>query len=69
MAGVPSVKELHELGVARVSVGCGPMEAVLAHLRRIALALREGESFDAFTRDAIPYREVQAMFTEDRSVP
>jgi 2-methylisocitrate lyase-like PEP mutase family enzyme len=40
--GAPSVSELHELGVARVSFGPGPMGAALAALARTASDLLEG---------------------------
>jgi 2-methylisocitrate lyase-like PEP mutase family enzyme len=40
--GAPSVSELQELGVARVSFGPGPMGAALAALARTASDLLEG---------------------------
>jgi 2-methylisocitrate lyase-like PEP mutase family enzyme len=40
--GAPSVRELQELGVARVSFGPGPMGAALAALARTATDLLEG---------------------------
>ena len=36
VAGSPSVPELARLGVARVSLGSGPMRAAMTHLRRLA---------------------------------
>jgi 2-methylisocitrate lyase-like PEP mutase family enzyme len=39
-SGSPSVPELFKLGVARVSLGSGPMRASLGHLRRIAEEVR-----------------------------
>src|ERR1700723_2410688 len=38
--GSPTVPELFKLGVARVSLGSGPMRATLGHLRRIAEEVR-----------------------------
>ncbi|HEY4904406.1 MAG TPA: isocitrate lyase/phosphoenolpyruvate mutase family protein [Candidatus Sulfotelmatobacter sp.] len=38
--GSPSVPELFKLGVARVSLGSGPMRAALGHLRRVATELK-----------------------------
>lgn len=38
--GSPSVPELFKLGVARVSLGSGPMRATLGHFRRIAEEVR-----------------------------
>jgi 2-methylisocitrate lyase-like PEP mutase family enzyme len=40
--GAPSVSELQDLGVARVSFGPGPMGAALAALARTASDLLEG---------------------------
>lgn len=63
--GVPPLKRLHELGVARVSVGSGIARAALGTVRRIAVELRAmgayGEMFDG----AIPYPELNRLL--DRS--
>ena len=60
VAGSPSVKELERAGVARVTVGSGPMRATLAIVRRIAEELRDMGTFDGL-RDAIPYSDLNAM--------
>src|SRR5439155_380395 len=46
-AGVPPAKELERLGVARVSVGAGPMRATLALTRRIAEGVAAHSEFRA----------------------
>ena len=46
-AGAPIVDRLQELGVARVSLGSGPMRATLGLLRRLAEELRQGLDFVA----------------------
>jgi 2-methylisocitrate lyase-like PEP mutase family enzyme len=61
VAGTPSIPDLEALGVARVSVGSGPMRASLALVRDIARELKENGSFDAFTSRALPYDEVQGL--------
>jgi 2-methylisocitrate lyase-like PEP mutase family enzyme len=61
-AGVPSVPELERLGVARVSVGSGPMRATMALTRRIARELKESGTYAAFTDDTIPYYEAMGLF-------
>jgi 2-methylisocitrate lyase-like PEP mutase family enzyme len=63
IAGTPPVQELEALGVARVSVGCGPMRAVLALVRRIAAELHDASSYAAFTQDTIPYTEANRLFS------
>ncbi len=61
--GCPTAAELEQLGVARVSVGSGPMRATLALLQRIATALAEGR-FDAFTADSLPYAEMNRLMSD-----
>lgn len=62
-AGTPPVQELEALGVARVSVGSGPMRAVLSLVRRIAAELHDAGSYAAFTQDTIPYAEANRLFS------
>lgn len=45
--GSPSVQELEELGVARVSLGSGPMRATLGLLRRMAEELNRSGTYSA----------------------
>jgi 2-methylisocitrate lyase-like PEP mutase family enzyme len=54
-AGVPRISELAGLGVARVSVGSGPMLSALGRLRRIAGELLATGTFAAMTEEAISY--------------
>jgi 2-methylisocitrate lyase-like PEP mutase family enzyme len=56
-ADTPSVRELRELGVARVSVGSGPMRATLALAGRIAEELLRHGTYGAF-KDALPYPDL-----------
>jgi 2-methylisocitrate lyase-like PEP mutase family enzyme len=62
--GVPSAPELQRLGVARVSMGSGPMRATMALTRRIAKELIETGTYRAFTDDTIPYAEANKMFVK-----
>jgi len=61
--GTPPVDELQRLGVARVSVGSGPMRATLGLLQRIATDLAAGR-FDAFTTGSLPYDEVNRLMAD-----
>jgi len=63
--GTPPVKELHRLGVARVSVGSGPARATLGLVRRIAEELRDQGSFNLMLDGQIPYAEINAMLTRN----
>jgi 2-methylisocitrate lyase-like PEP mutase family enzyme len=58
--GSPSIPELSELGVARVSVGSGPMRATLGLLRRLAEELRTSGTYTAM-EGAVPYADVNKL--------
>jgi len=58
--GTPSIAELANLGVARVSVGSGPMRATLGLLRRLAEELRTTGTYDAMD-GAVPYADVNKL--------
>jgi 2-methylisocitrate lyase-like PEP mutase family enzyme len=61
--GSSPVASLARLGVARVSLGSGPMRATLGFLRRIARELLESGTYTAIGSDAIPYAEANGLFT------
>jgi 2-methylisocitrate lyase-like PEP mutase family enzyme len=58
--GTPSIPELAKLGVARVSVGSGPMRATLGLLRRVAEELKTSGTYCAM-EGAVPYAEVNRL--------
>jgi 2-methylisocitrate lyase-like PEP mutase family enzyme len=60
-AQTPPVAELEALGVARLSVGSGPMRAALALVRDIARELHGAGTYTAFTRHALPYDELNEL--------
>lgn len=60
VAGTPSIPELEKLGVARVSLGSGPMRATLALLRRMAEELKATGTYSAL-ESAVPGAEVNRM--------
>ena len=61
-AGGLSAGHLQRLGVARVSVGSGPMRATMGLMRRIAEEMRDGGTFDCMGEGTIPYPGANAMF-------
>jgi len=63
-SGCPSVSQLQELGVARVSMGSGPMTATLTLLRNIATELSGPGTFTSFTTQTIPYAEWNRLMAE-----
>jgi 2-methylisocitrate lyase-like PEP mutase family enzyme len=60
--GTPPVAELQQLGVARVSVGSGPMRATLGFLGRMARELREQGAFNLMTEGTPTYADVNRLF-------
>jgi 2-methylisocitrate lyase-like PEP mutase family enzyme len=60
--GAPTVSELDELGVARVSVGSGPMRATLGLLREISSELRDEGTYTSM-ENAVPYSDLNALLS------
>ncbi|HKF53333.1 MAG TPA: isocitrate lyase/phosphoenolpyruvate mutase family protein [Candidatus Acidoferrales bacterium] len=60
-AGTPSVAELEKLGVARVSLGSGPMRASMGLTSRIAKHIRDNGTFEIMTEGAMPYVEANRL--------
>jgi 2-methylisocitrate lyase-like PEP mutase family enzyme len=60
-AGTPPVADLEKLGVARVSVGSGPMRATLGLIARIARQIREEGSFSLMTDGAMTYADANRL--------
>jgi 2-methylisocitrate lyase-like PEP mutase family enzyme len=58
--GAPPVAKLQELGVARVSLGSGPMRASLGLFRKIAEELRNSGTYESLT-GAIPFADLNGM--------
>ena len=56
----PSISELERLGVARVSLGSGPMRATLGLARRIAEELKRAGTYRALD-GAIPHAELNRL--------
>ena len=59
--GSPSIQELEALGVARVSLGSGPMRATMAVLRDIARELKGPGTYTSFTKHAMTFSEVNEL--------
>jgi 2-methylisocitrate lyase-like PEP mutase family enzyme len=60
-AGAPDIAEMRALGVARVSVGSGPMRATLGLVDRIARELRDQGTYTAMVDGAISYADVNLL--------
>ncbi len=59
--GTPPTAELERLGVARVSLGSGPMRATLMLTMRVAQELAERGTF-SYTESALPSRDSNRLF-------
>jgi 2-methylisocitrate lyase-like PEP mutase family enzyme len=62
-AGTPSLTELADLGVARISVGSGAYRATLGLARRMAEGAYKAHQLDAVLEDQMPFDEIQSFFT------
>lgn len=60
--GTPPAAELEKLGVARVSVGSGPILATFGLLRRIVREIRDQGTWTTMTEGAVPYAEANRLF-------
>jgi 2-methylisocitrate lyase-like PEP mutase family enzyme len=59
--GSPSIADLEALGVARVSLGSGPMRATMAVLRDIARELKTAGTYKSFTKHTMTFNEVNDL--------
>ncbi|MBI3788191.1 MAG: isocitrate lyase/phosphoenolpyruvate mutase family protein [Ignavibacteriales bacterium] len=66
-ATMPSISELQDMGVARVSVGPRPMRAVLSLLRKIAKELMTAGTYKLMADSSVTYSEVNQWFTREKS--
>ena len=64
--GTPPVETLQRLGVARVSVGSGPMRATLGFLGRMARQLREEGLFTLMIEGTLPYADANRLVQPKR---
>jgi 2-methylisocitrate lyase-like PEP mutase family enzyme len=60
-AGTPPVAELEKIGVARVSLGSGPMRATLGLLARMARELHDAGVFSLMTEGAMSYADANHL--------
>jgi 2-methylisocitrate lyase-like PEP mutase family enzyme len=59
--GTPPIRDLEKIGVARVSVGSGPMRATLALARDIAHELKTSGTYDKFTSRALTFDDANKL--------
>jgi 2-methylisocitrate lyase-like PEP mutase family enzyme len=61
---VPPIPELAKLGVKRVSVGSGPVRAVMGLVGRIGRELLIEGTYASLSEGAIPYADANRLFSE-----
>lgn len=59
--GMPCVRDLENVGVARLSLGSGPMRAALGLMRKVAKELMETGTYGALFEGAVPYQEMNDL--------
>ena len=62
VAGAPPIAALERLGVARVSVGSGPMRAAMGLTERIARELLDQGIYTSMTENAMTYADANRLF-------
>jgi 2-methylisocitrate lyase-like PEP mutase family enzyme len=62
VAGAPPIAELERMGVARVSVGSGPMRAAMGLTERIARELLDRGIYTSMTENAMTYADANRLF-------
>jgi 2-methylisocitrate lyase-like PEP mutase family enzyme len=60
----PSIPELEQLGVARVSLGSGPMAATIGLLKRITAELRGPGTYKTIVANAVAYSEMNKLMAQ-----
>src|SRR5215510_10940718 len=60
--GAPSIPELKQLGVKRISYGSGPMRAAMGLLRRIAREAQTTGTYNSLLEGAVSYIEMNKFF-------
>jgi len=66
-SGCPSLAELEEMGVARVSAGSAVMRATLGLVRRIGKELMERGTYDSLFDGAVPFADLNRMMGRQSS--
>jgi len=61
-AGSPSVGRLQDLGVARVSLGSGPMRATMGLMRRMVVEFRDSGTYTRMLDGTIPSADANRLF-------
>ena len=59
--GMPPVRDLENVGVARLSLGSGPMRAAMGMLRQVAREVIEEGTYDLMLENAVPYQEMNEL--------
>ena len=59
--GMPCARDLENMGVARLSLGSGPMRAAMGQVRKIARELIETGTYNAMFDGAVPYQEMNGL--------
>ena len=67
MPGMPTLRELENMGVARASAGSGVMRATLGLTRRVAKEMLEAGTYTSMLEGTVPFAEVNEMLAREKS--
>jgi 2-methylisocitrate lyase-like PEP mutase family enzyme len=59
--GLPPARDLENIGVARLSLGSGPMRAAMGLMRQVSRELLETGTVNAMLDFAVPYQEMNEL--------
>ena len=65
--GAPAVADLQRLGVRRVSLGCGAMQAVLAHLANITTEALVDGRYDTMASHMLTTAQANGLFAREQA--
>ena len=65
--GTPPVARLEQIGVARISLGSGPMRATMALMRAIAEEFRDSGTYSRMLTGTLPYPEANELLRSSDS--
>ncbi len=64
-AGAPSIRELEEVGISRLSLGPGVLKATFKAMKDVAELLLRGGSYESFTSEAPSSEEIETYVRQE----
>ncbi len=65
MPNSPSIQQLEDLGISRVSLGSGPVRSALATIKNMAKEIQVSNNFESMGKETITYCEANSIFKDN----